>query len=105
MKSFAADLFGAKSQIPRKPKLVPTIRPFGPFGAGKCQSSLPISGRSRTATAQAEGGFMISEPCPEIRNLLFSELSQANTLSGRCGTIFLNHSRTCLTASELTVVF
>src|SRR5260370_5600038 len=47
---------------------------------------------------------MIKAPWPEISHLLFAALSQANTLGGRNGTIFLNHAKTSLTASELTVM-
>src|SRR5580693_10343043 len=48
---------------------------------------------------------MISAPWPEISHLLFAALSQANTLGGRNGTIFLNHAKTSLTSSDLTVMF
>src|SRR5262249_60915265 len=47
---------------------------------------------------------MISAPCPEISHLLLDALSQANTLGGSDGTIFLNHARTCLTSSDSTVI-
>src|SRR5213595_2710900 len=79
-------------------------RPFGPLGAEKCQHCSATFGASRTATAQAEGGLKISELWPEINALLFDESSQANTSGGRNGTSFLNHSSTCLVASDLTVM-
>src|SRR5215472_4655982 len=47
---------------------------------------------------------MISEPWPEISHLLLDALSQANTLGGRDGTIFLNHAKTSSTSSDLTVI-
>src|ERR1700739_4376502 len=47
---------------------------------------------------------MIKAPCPEISHLLFSALSQANTLGGRDGTIFSNHAKTSFTSSDLTVM-
>ena len=46
----------------------------------------------------------INAPSPEIRNLLFDALSQANASRGSSGTSRLNHSSTCLVASELTVI-
>src|ERR1051325_7652521 len=79
-------------------------RPFGPLGDGKCQHCSATFGASRTATAQAEGGLKISAACPEISALLLLESSQAKTSGGRCGTSLLNHSSTCLTGSDLTVV-
>src|SRR5207248_10760544 len=45
----------------------------------------------------------ISAPLPEISHLLLLASSQAKTSGGRNGTIFLNHSRTCFVASDLTV--
>ena len=44
--------------------------PSGPWAAAKVHSCSAIFGASRTATAQAEGGFMISAPLPEISHLL-----------------------------------
>jgi len=79
-------------------------RPFGPFGGGKHQHCSAIFGASRLATAQAEGGFWISDPLPEISHLLLPALSQAQTSSGMNLTNFLNHSRTCRVASDLTVM-
>src|ERR1044071_242264 len=79
-------------------------RPFGPFGDEKCQHCSATLGASRTATAQADGGFMISAAWPEISALLFEESSQAKTSGGRTFTSFWNHSRTCLTWSDFTVV-
>src|SRR5208282_541916 len=89
--------------MPQKPKLHGSKRPFGPLGEWKVQSCSATFGASRTATAQAPGGFMIRAPCPEISHLLLAALSQANTLGGRDGTIFRNHAKTSLTASDLTV--
>src|SRR3954465_13479582 len=79
-------------------------RPFGPFGDEKCQHCSAILGASRTATAQAEGGFMISAACPETSALLLLESSQAKTSGGRTGTSRLNQSSTCFTGSDLTVI-
>src|SRR6266853_3848049 len=79
-------------------------RPFGPFGDGKCQHCSATFGLSRTATAQAEGGFMIRALCPEISALLLLESSQAKTPSGRNGTSFLNHASTWRVAAESTVM-
>src|SRR5437763_7733340 len=79
-------------------------RPFGPFGAGKVHSCSATFGASRFATAQAEGALKISALCPEISALLFDASSQAKTLSGKYGTVRLNHSRTVLTVSVLTVI-
>src|SRR6266446_2081431 len=90
--------------MPQKPKLVGLKRPFGPFGAGNVHSCSAIFGASRTATAQAPGGFIISAPWPEISHLLLPALSQANTLGGKIGTAFLNHSNTSFTGSDLTVI-
>jgi len=41
------------------------------------------------ATAQALGGFMISEPWPEIRNLLFEAFVPRRTSVGRKAISFL----------------
>src|SRR5271169_1616384 len=46
---------------------------------------------------------MISAPFPDMSHLLLLASSQAKTSGGRDGTIFLNHSRTCFVASDLTV--
>ncbi len=73
----AADLFGEKFQMPQYHGMPASMRPFGPFGGGNVHNCSAICGASRTATAQAEGGFRISEPLPEIRYLLLLELSQA----------------------------
>src|ERR1041385_6447173 len=78
-------------------------RPLGPFGEEKCQHCSATFGASRTATAQADGGFMISAAWPEISALLFEESSQAKTSGGSTGTSFWNHSSTCFIASDLTV--
>ena len=56
------------------------------------------------ATAQAEGALKISALCPEMSALLFDESSQAKTLDGKNGTVFLNHSSTVRVASLLTVI-
>src|SRR5215471_4939419 len=101
---FAAAALAEKFQRPQKPKLHGSKRPFGPRGEWKVHSCAATSGASRTATAQAPGGFMISAPWPEISHLLLAALSQANTLGGSDGTIFWNHASTSLTASDLTVM-
>src|ERR1700704_1500612 len=101
---FAAGTLAENFQMPQKPKLVASKRPSGPFGDGNVHSCSAIFGASRTATAQAPGGFMINAPCPEISHLLLPALSQANTLGGKNGTAFLNHSNTSFTASDLTVI-
>src|SRR5437667_8088264 len=90
--------------MPQKNGTAASNRPLGPLGVGKVQHFSAISGASRTATAQAEGGFMISAPLPEISHLLLLASSQANTSRGSTGTSRLNHSSTCLVASELTVM-
>src|SRR3954454_5446537 len=79
------------------------MRPFGPFGGPKVHRFCATCGASRFATAQAEGGFMISAALPDTSILLFEASSQANTSGGRNGTSFLNHSRTCLVSSHLPV--
>src|SRR5215831_7754118 len=99
-----AALFLEKSQIPQNPGRNGRYRPFGPFGIGKVQSSPATFGLSRLATAYALGGFMIIEPCPEIRYLLFDASSQANTSAGRNFTSLCMYSSTRLTASDLTVI-
>src|SRR5437764_219533 len=101
---FAADLLVEKFQIPQYQGMPASIRPFGPFGGGNVHNCLAISGASRTATAQAEGGLRISEPLPEIRYLLLLALSQAYTSGGRNGASRLNQSSTIFTGSELTVM-
>src|SRR5262249_55202270 len=47
---------------------------------------------------------MINAPLPEISHLLLPALSQENTLSGKCGTSFLNHSSVCRVSSDFTVM-
>src|SRR5690348_11281713 len=79
-------------------------RPFGPFGVGKVHSCSATFGASRFATAQAEGALKISALCPEISALLLDASSQAKTLGGKNGTVFLNHSSTVLIASLRTVM-
>src|SRR5580693_8596749 len=90
--------------MPQKDGCAGSKRPFGPLGDGKCQHCSATFGASRTATAQAEGGFMMNAPLPEISHLLLPASSQAKTSGGNAGTAFLNHSRTCFTASDLTVI-
>src|SRR5215210_2994132 len=97
-------MFLEKLHTPQKNGTVGSNRPFGPFGEGNVHSCSATGGASRTATAHAEGGLKISAAWPEISALLFDESSQANTSGGRFGTSFLNHSRTCFTGSDLTVV-
>src|SRR5215469_16408027 len=100
----AALMLGEKFQIPQNPKLHGSKRPCGPFGEWKVHSCSATLGASRTATAQAPGGFMINAPWPETSHLLLPALSQPKTLGGRNGTIFWNHAKTSFTASDLTVM-
>src|SRR6185369_2382380 len=79
-------------------------RPLGPFGAGKVQSRSATFGASRFATAQAEGALKMNALWPEISALLFEASSQAKTLGGKNGTVFLHHSSTVRVASLLTVI-
>src|SRR3954470_18392925 len=97
-------MFFEKPQTPQKNGTAGSNLPFGPFGVGNVQSCSATGRASRTATAQAEGGFMISAACPEISALLFEASSQAKTSGGSTGTSFWNHSSTCFVASELTVM-
>src|SRR4051794_27766566 len=97
-------MFFEKLHTPQKNGTAGSNRPFGPFGVGKLQSCSATGRASRTATAQAEGGFMISAAWPEISALLFDESSQAKTSGGSTGTSFLNHSRTWRGASGFTVM-
>src|SRR5258707_10424291 len=90
--------------MPQNDGLAGSNRPFGPFGDGKCQHCSATFGASRTATAQAEGGLKINAAWPEISALLLLESSQAKTSGGSTGTSFLNHSNTCFTGSDLTVM-
>ena len=53
-------MFFEKLQTPQKNGTAASNRPFGPFGVGKVQSCSATGRASRTATAHAEGGFMIS---------------------------------------------
>src|SRR5205085_4776331 len=101
---FPADMLGEKFQMPQYEGCAGSKRPFGPFGEGKCQHCSATFGASRTATAQAEGGFMINALWPDISALLLLESSQANTPSGSSGTSFLKNSSLCLVASDLTVM-
>src|SRR3954451_4237795 len=101
---FAAALFGENLKMPQKDGCAGSKRPFGPLGDGKCQHCSATFGASRTATAQAEGGLKISAAWPEISALLLLESSHAKTSCGRRGTSRLNHSRTCFTGSDLTVM-
>src|SRR6266436_2110470 len=102
-RNFAAALLAENPQIAQKFGLPGSNRPLGPLGEGWVQHCSATLGASRTATAQALGGFMINAPFPEISHLLFEESSQAKTSGGRNGTSFLNHSSTCRVASDLTV--
>src|SRR5204863_10072949 len=101
---FAASLFLEKLQMPQKYGRNGPNRPFGPDGQPMYQHCSATCGLSRLATAQALGGFMIKAPLPEMSQRLLEASSQANTSAGRNGTSFLNHSRTCLVASDLTVM-
>ena len=53
------------------------------------QNCSATCGASRLATAQALGGFMISEPLPAIRYLLLEALSQAGASGGSHCASFL----------------
>src|SRR6267142_5326547 len=97
-------MFFEKLHTPQKNGTVGSMRPLGPFGEGNVHSCSATFGASRTATAQAEGGLKISAAWPEISALLLLESSQAKTSGGRTGTSFLNHSSTCFTDSDLTVM-
>src|SRR5690242_11218930 len=97
-------MFFENPQTPQKNGTAGSKRPFGPFGVGNVHNCSATCGASRTATAQAEGGFMISAACPEISALLFEASSHAKTSGGSTGTSFLNHSRTCFIWSDLTVM-
>src|SRR3954471_19133175 len=79
-------------------------RPFGPLGAGKVHSCSATFVASRFATAQAEGALKMRALCPEISALLLEASSQAKTLGGKNGAVFLNHSSTVRVASLLTVM-
>ena len=81
----AAAWFLQKFQIPQKNGTNGAKRPFGPGGEACVQHCSATCGASRLATAQALGGFMISEPCPEIRHLLFEASSHDGTSGGRNG--------------------
>src|SRR3954471_654064 len=79
----AAGTFLLKFQMPQKNGTNGAKRPFGPAGMPCVQHCSATFGASRLATAQADGGFMISEAWPEIRNLLFEASSHAATSPGR----------------------
>src|SRR3954463_1576414 len=85
----AADWFLLKFQVPQKNGTNGAKRPFGPAGKPCVQHCSATCGASRLATAQALGGFMISEACPETRNLLFEASSHAATSGGRNAISFL----------------
>src|SRR5690242_17033635 len=74
-------------------------RPFGPFGIEKVQHCSATLGLSRFATDQAEGGFMIIEPWPEMSHLLLDASSHAKTSFGMYLTSCCMYSSTCFTAS------
>jgi len=59
----------------------------------------------RVAHRHRPGAWRVHDqgPLARISHLLSAALSQANTLGGNEGTIFWNHVRTSLTASDLTV--
>src|SRR5437764_12244617 len=78
--------------------------PFGPTGVGKVHNCSATFGASRLATAQAEGALKIRALWPEISALLLDASSQAKTLGGKDGTVFLNHSSTIRIASLRTVM-
>ena len=85
----AADWFLLKFQVPQKNGRNGAKRPFGPDGKPCVQHCSATFGASRLATAQAVGGFMISAPWPETRNLLFEASSHAATSAGRNAISFL----------------
>src|ERR1043166_8779334 len=66
-----------------------------------CSATL---GASRLATAQALGGFMISEPLPATRYLLFDALSQAGASGGSHCASFLLYSSAWRALSVFTVM-
>src|SRR6185312_117108 len=96
---FAADLFFENFHVPRMIGKYGEKRPLGPLGIENVQQSSATFGLSRFATDHAEGGFMIIEPWPEIRYLLFDASSQAKTSGGMYLTSCCMYSSTCLTAS------
>src|SRR5689334_1279282 len=63
------------------------------------QQSSATLGLSRLATDQAEGGFMIMEPWPEMRYLLLDASSHAKTSGGMYFTSCCMYSSTWRTAS------
>src|SRR5476651_491519 len=85
----AADWFLLKFQVLQKNGRKGPKRPFGPAGKPCVQHCSATCGASRLATAQALGGFMISEAWPETRNLLFEASSHAATSGGRKAISFL----------------
>src|SRR6202040_22090 len=93
---FAAALFFEKFQMPQKDGCAGSKRPFGPLGDGKCQHCSATFGASRTATAQAEGGFMMNAPLPEISHWLLPASSQAKPSGGNDGTSFWKNASICL---------
>jgi hypothetical protein len=87
--SWPADWFLLKFQVPQKNGRKGPKRPSARPGSRCVQHCSATCGASRLATAQADGGFMISEAWPETRNLLFEASSQAATSGGRNCISFL----------------
>src|SRR5215475_2066894 len=85
----AAAWFLLKFQVPQKNGRNGPKRPAGPAGKPCVQHCSATFGASRLATAQADGGFMIKAPLPEISHLLLEASSQAGASSGRNAISFL----------------
>src|SRR5262245_23982277 len=79
----AADLLLLKLQMPQKYGRNGAKRPPGPLGNPCVQHSSATCGASRLATAQALGGFMMSDPLPDTSHLLLLLSSQAGASGGR----------------------
>src|SRR5262245_21291652 len=79
-------------------------RPLGPDGKLCVQHCSATWGASRLATAQALGGFMISEPLPEISHLLLLLSSHAGASAGRNWASLAMYSRAWRTLSDFTVM-
>ena len=78
----AADLFLPKAHVHKKKGRNGAKRPLGPAGKPCVQHCSATWGASRLATAQALGGFMMSEALPWISILLLSKLFQAGISEG-----------------------
>src|SRR5262245_17647769 len=78
----AAGMFLPKFQALQKYGTNGAKRPLGPAAKPCVQDFSATCGASRLATAQADGGFMISEAWPDTRYLLFDASSHAGTSGG-----------------------